>query len=331
MSHAHTLFSALSDGRFHSGEELGRQLGISRAAVWKQLKALEQVMALKIYAVRGRGYRLPAACEPLDQDTVLSRLSPATRARLDGLQIHLCLDSTNRYLMRQAAHLPGQIHACLAECQTAGRGRHGRHWVSPPGHNIYLSLLWRTPMGPEMLGGLSLVVGAALVQALEGLGAKAIGLKWPNDLLWDGRKLAGVLLELSGEAAGPCELITGVGLNLRMDRDAAAGIDQPWVDLDTVLGAVVSRNQVVATLLDALIPALMAFPRTGLAPHLVAWRRLDLLHGRAVRLQLPDRVVEGMACGVDETGALLLLDGAGGRQRYFSGEVSVRLMDGERP
>ncbi len=328
MPHTRTLLSVLADGRFHSGEELGRQLAISRAAVWKQLKALEQNLGLQIDAVRGRGYRLAVACELLDRDAIWSRLAPDTQARIDGLEIHLSLDSTNRYLMQQAATLPGDLHVCLAETQTAGRGRHGRRWVSPFGQNIYLSLLWRVPMGPETLGGVSLAVGAALVRALEALGAREIGLKWPNDVIWQGRKLAGVLLELAGEAAGPCQLVTGVGLNLRMDRAAAAEIDQPWVDLESVLGKHFPRNRVVAALLDTLVPALCEFPRYGLAPHLALWQRFDILRGRRVRLHLPDRVVEGLACGVDDSGALIL-DGDNGRQRYFSGEVSVRIAGDE--
>lgn len=328
MSHTHSLLSILSDGRFHSGEALGRELGISRAAVWKQLKTLEQTLGLALDAVRGRGYRLAGGCELLDGERIRAGLAPAVQTQLDGLQIHFSLDSTNRHLMQHASALPGQIHACLAERQTAGRGRHGRPWISPFGQNIYLSLLWRAPVGPEMLGGVSLLVGAALVQALERLGAEGIGLKWPNDLLWRGRKLAGVLLELAGETAGPCQLVTGVGLNMRMDKAAAADIDQPWVDLATVMGKPMSRNRVVSAVLDTLVPALLAFPHTGLAPHLLTWRRFDLLQGRAVHLSLPDRTVVGTARGVDETGALLL-DGEDGRKRYFSGEVSVRLASGE--
>jgi len=317
------LLSALADGRFHSGEDLGAALGISRAAVWKQLKALERRLGLTVQAVPGRGYRLAAPLELLEREAILAQMSAPARARLADLEIHLSLDSTNRHLMQRAAQgAPGGT-VCLAERQEAGRGRHGRRWVSPFGANLYLSILWRSALAPAQLGGLSLAVGAAVAQGLSAAGAPAIGLKWPNDLMWGGRKLGGVLLEVAGEATGPCHVVVGVGLNLAMDEALAHEIDQPWVDLREAAPRALPRNAVTAAVAGEVLLALDAFAEAGLAPSLPAWRERDVLRGEPVRLTLGERVVDGVARGVDDNGCLLV-EGREGLQRFSVGEASLR-------
>lgn len=321
MPHNRQILALLADGHFHSGTALAHALGVSRGAVWKAVRALSG-RGVEVYAVPGRGYRLPAPVEFLHGDTILAQLSPRTRRLLNSLEVHDDLDSTSQYLLRRAAALPG-VHACLAERQTAGRGRRGRAWISPFGHNIYLSVLWRFESSPASLSGLSLAAGVAVAQALSGLGAQGLGLKWPNDVVWQGRKLAGILLDLNGEAGGPCNVVTGVGLNVMMPQTQGALIDQPWVDLNAIHGAPVSRNRYASQILEQLIVTFDEYARNGLAPFLETWRALDALAGKTVQLQWPQGSATGLAQGVREDGALRL--SVNGVMRYYNyGEVSVR-------
>ncbi|RJQ46114.1 MAG: bifunctional biotin--[acetyl-CoA-carboxylase] ligase/biotin operon repressor BirA [Gammaproteobacteria bacterium] len=321
MPYNRQLLALLADGGFHSGAALAHTLGVSRSAVWKAVHALS-AHGVEVYAVPGRGYRLPAPLELLHGDTILAQLSPRARRMLDGLEVHDELDSTSQHLLRNAAAWPG-VHACLAERQTAGRGRRGRAWLSPLGHNIYLSVLWRFEQSPASLGGLSLAAGVAVAQVLRALGVQGLGLKWPNDVVWQGRKLAGILLDLNGEASGPCSVVTGVGLNVMMPQTQGALIDQPWTDLNTILGAPVLRNRCAGRLLERLIVTFDEYARNGLAPFLEPWRAFDTLTGKTVRLQWPQGSATGRVQGVREDGALRL--SVNGVMRYYNyGEVSVR-------
>lgn len=313
------LIEVLADGSFHSGTELGTRLGLSRAAVWKKIEALRE-MGLYVYSVKGRGYRLSQPIELLRDSEVSRHISASARRCLQGLTIHWELDSTNHYLMERVGSLPaGQI--CLAERQTAGRGRRGREWVSPFGSNLYLSILWRFDKGAAALSGLSLALGVAVIRALEAVGVWGAQLKWPNDILWKGRKLAGILVEMVGESEGPCHVVLGVGINLNMPRHAEAGIDQPWADVAEL--APVGRNQLAGALASAIVDSLAMFDRQGLKGFTEAWHTYHAHGGALVRLHMGGRTVDGTALGIDETGALLLEVG-GEVRRYASGEISLR-------
>lgn len=318
------LLRLLADGRFQSGERLAAALGVSRAAVWKQLREIGRSFGIEVDAVRGRGYRLAHRLELLDRDQIASLLRQGTAARLSELEVIGTVDSTNARVAGRRLDDGTRGVACLAEQQTAGRGRRGRAWVSPFGANIYLSLVWRFDSPPIGLAGLSLAVGVAVAQALTDVGAAGATLKWPNDVLWDGRKLSGILVELSGESEGPTHAIIGVGVNVRMPRAAGSAIDQPWTDLAVAAGnATPSRNLVAARLLDRLVAACVAFRDEGLAPFLVRWRELDGLAGRPVRVTVGERVVDGTALGVAPSGALRLAT-ADGEREFHGGEVSLR-------
>ncbi|MEJ2346446.1 MAG: bifunctional biotin--[acetyl-CoA-carboxylase] ligase/biotin operon repressor BirA [Gammaproteobacteria bacterium] len=324
MESLYRIVALLADGRFHSGQELGSALGISRAAVWKQLKALD-ALGVELFSVRGRGYALASPVELLDRAKIRGQLDTVGRKSLPELEIHPQIESTNRYLMgRVAAGLrPG--HACLTERQTQGRGRRGRNWVSPFAANVYLSLYWRFPFSPSALAGLSLAAGVSAAMALEDAGVGDVSLKWPNDLLWRERKLGGILLEMAGEASGPCHVVIGVGINVAMPAAAGAGIDQPWVDLATIQpGAVPSRNRVAGLLLNHLLRAVQQYEARGVSPFIDQWQTRDATAGQPVELRLPDRAVTGIARGVDGQGALLL-EHAGTVEPFSSGEVSLRL------
>ncbi len=316
------LLERLADGDVHSGQELGELLGVSRTAVWKHLQKLEP-LGLTLESVKGRGYRLPGGLELLDADAILGAVDPGVRSLLAELDIQPVVDSTNARALSRAQ--PGcRGHVCLAEQQTAGRGRRGRTWVSPFGRNIYLSLLWDFESGAAALEGLSLAVGVAMVRALQRFGVAGVRLKWPNDLLWHDRKLAGVLLEMSGDPAGACQVVVGVGVNLAMPPETGAAIDQPWVDLrEAAGGEPPGRNRLVAALLSELLPLLRDYQRDGFAHWRPQWEQLDACREREVVLSTASRSVQGRVLGVSDSGALrLLVDGT--EQLHHGGEVSLR-------
>lgn len=316
----YSLLQLLAAGRFRSGAELGRHLGVSRTAVWKHMQSVER-LGVVVQAVSGKGYRIAGGLDLLDRERILLALEPHTREAISDIRIHQDIDSTNAAL-RRAEFATGI--AVLAERQTAGRGRRGRPWISPYAANVYLSLSWRIPAAAAELGGLSLALGTAMARCVGELGVTGAGLKWPNDLVLGGRKLGGVLLEMSGEAAGPSQLIIGVGVNVRMAPSAGGDIDQPWIDLAHASGREHARSDVAGRLLHHMVNALQDYERGGLAVFLDEWRRHDTLAGHPVRVMLPTEHIDGIALGIADDGALLLQTGNATR-RFHSGEVSVRL------
>ncbi len=324
MQPHHQLLRILADGRFHSGAVMGKALNLSRSAIWKHLQSLAE-WGIELHSVPGKGYRLPDPLELLDSDTILGHMNEDARMLVPSLEIHHDIDSTNRHLMQKGRLGAVSGQACLAERQRAGRGRHGRPWVSPFGVNIYLSLSWRFTAGPESLSGLTLATGIAVVRALTDAGLEGAGLKWPNDVLWQGRKLAGILLEMTGELSGACHVVAGIGLNVRMPRHLAAGIDQPWVDVETALNRPASRNQLAGRLLQHLVIAMREFESAGFPAFQREWAMLDLAYGRQVALQLPSETVTGIGRGIDASGALILEDN-GLLKQYPYGEVSLRMI-----
>jgi BirA family transcriptional regulator, biotin operon repressor / biotin---[acetyl-CoA-carboxylase] ligase len=324
MTLAQSLLAQLADGEFHSGPALGKAAGCTRTAVWKAIQTLQN-SGLEVYCVRGKGYRLPQPVELLDHNLICSALNEDTRRALQ-LELHHEIDSTNARLLTLAKQDDSSAHAVIAESQSAGRGRRGRQWQSPPGGNLYLSMLWRFHAGATSLGGLSLAIAVAVARALCVVGLESPQLKWPNDILVDGRKLAGILLELSGEAAGPCAVVAGLGLNIRTPAAGMSEVIQPWIDLETALGKTVPRNALAAQLLNQLSNAMQVFEQQGLAPFMPDWEKWDALAGSEISLELPTGIQQGVARGVDESGALLLAN-AGSLQRFHSGEVSVKKWD----
>lgn len=304
-----------------SGEELAREAGITRAAVWKRVQALREA-GVEIKASPGRGYALVRPLELLDAERLRAALSPAARAQLSALTVLFDTDSTNAVALREPAPARG-CAVWLAERQRAGRGRRGRAWSSPLAAHVYLSVSRRFEGGIAALQGLSLAVGVAACEALRALGFSDVALKWPNDLLAGGRKLGGILVEVGGEAAGPIRAVVGLGVNVQMPAAAAREIDQAWTDLASLGEAPPSRQAVAAALLDALLPALARFESEGLAPFLARWPALDALAGRAVRVDCGGEVHEGTALGVSEDGALRLAV-RDGERRFHAGEASLR-------
>jgi BirA family biotin operon repressor/biotin-[acetyl-CoA-carboxylase] ligase len=314
----------LADGELHSGEVLAEGLGISRSAVWKAVRKAGDQLGLEVESVRGRGYRLAVPLQLLDPARILGELDHETQRRMARLEICDDVESTNSHLMHEGHAGAPKGTLILAERQRAGRGRHGRRWVSPFGANLYLSVLWRYPFGPGELGGLSLAVGAGIAAALEADGIGEIALKWPNDVLWRRRKLAGLLLEVAAEVHGPSQVVVGLGLNTRLSGPQAAHIEQPWVDLQTILGpGGYDRNRLAARMAQALFQVLDRYEREGLAPFVADWERFDLYRGQPVEIRLGERTTVGLNAGITEQGALRL-DVDGSIQTFRAGEASLR-------
>ena len=316
-----TLLPLLADGEFHSGQTLADALGVSRTAVWKQLTKLADESGIAVERVRGRGYRIPGGLDLLHREEIERGLSPAAAALLAELQVLDSIDSTNAHLMRAAETGAPRGLACVTERQSAGRGRHGRHWVSPYASNIYLSLLWRFDQGAAALEGLSLAVGVAVVRALANSAVSGVSLKWPNDVLHQGAKLGGILLEMSGDAAGPCAVVLGVGLNVAMPGGAASTIEQDWTDVATISGEdPPGRNALTAALLNELLPLLAGFADRGFAPWREQWQALDAFADVRVVMSAGSARLAGIARGVDERGALLL-ETSSGIQAIYGGDM----------
>lgn len=311
-----SLISSLADGQFHSGSELGVALGVSRTAVWKSLSVLSDY-GLEFEAVKGKGYRLLGSIELLDQGSILQGIDPIFRERVH-LSVLPVVDSTNSELMKSDV-VDSEFSVLLAEMQTHGRGRRGREWVSPFGKNIYLSVRFDLPGGPEVLAGLSLVVGLSLAKVVSSFTKSDLKLKWPNDVMVDGRKLAGVLVELRGEATTAWSVVLGVGLNYDMEADQCAVIDQPWVSLCE--SSTVGRNALVSALLQQLLIDLDEFRQRGFANFREQWNGLDFFAGKEIGVVGQELV--GVSGGVDSLGNLII-EAVDGVSTVNAGEVSVR-------
>ncbi|OKB64209.1 biotin--[acetyl-CoA-carboxylase] synthetase [Serratia marcescens] len=308
------LIALLADGEFHSGEHLGESLGMSRAAINKHIHTIRE-WGLDVFTVPGKGYSLPGAIQLLEAERILSLLEDK---RVSVLPV---VDSTNQYLLDRIAELHSG-DACVAEYQQAGRGRRGRQWISPFGANLYLSMFWRLEQGPAAAMGLSLVIGMVMAEVLQRLGAEGVRVKWPNDLYLNDRKLAGILVELTGKTGDAAQLVIGAGINLAM-RDANAGaINQGWINLQEA-GIQIDRNELAATLLNELRQSLKQFEIDGLAPFIGRWRVLDNFIDRPVKLLIGDRQIVGIARGIDSQGALLL-EQDGEIKPFIGGEISLR-------
>lgn len=318
---AYRVLGRLASGEFESGAALARTLGVSRGSVWNAVRELEDA-GLEIYRVRGRGYRLQkpvTLIDPLEVALLLG--ADSTRY---SMEVALAVDSTNSLALERArAHAPsGTVIA--AEWQTNGRGRLGRAWHTALAGGLTFSLVWRFARGAAFLSGLSLAVGVALVRALKRAEVPDAKLKWPNDVVWNGSKLAGILIEMQGDALGPTCAVIGIGVNVRLTQTVRCRIDQAATDLETTCGRVVDRNALLAAILGELTPVLERFEQDGFAPLRSAWQRHHAWQGRRATISLPDgRRESGVVHGVDDEGALLVAI-QGRMRRYHSGEVTVR-------
>ncbi len=313
-SRQQALLNMLSDSNFHSGEQIGSVLGISRAAISQQIKSLRQ-LGIEVFSITGKGYRLSTPLQLLNPEIL--------RRHLSGAPVHTCavIDSTNQYMMAQLDRW--QKGECvLAEMQTAGRGRRGRQWHSPFGSQFIMSMYWRLDDGPGAAMGLSLAIGVAVVRALEAQGYHGLSLKWPNDIYMSRRKLAGILVEMSAAVGGLCHLVIGIGVNLNLSDEVIAQLDQPCAHL-AEQPIMVDRNRLSAAVIHELRNSLALFERQGLSAFLTEWNRLDMFMQQPVKVLLGEQVIQGIYCGIDTEGNMLLQDKDGVR-KFVGGEISLR-------
>lgn len=327
MSTREALIGALADGQVHSGSALAGGLGLSRSAVWKQVHGLAAV-GLEVEAVAGQGYRLLRPLDLLDRGRIQGALGPAALAGCDVLEVRGVMDSTSAALIAAPPPRVGRWRGLLAEFQTAGRGRRGRRWVSPFGSGLCLSLAWSFGTAPRDLPALSLAVGVAVRRSLAGAGAPAAQLKWPNDILLDGAKVAGILVDVDGDARGPLRAVVGVGLNLAvpasLHREVTADGGLPPGGLGAApLARAGGRNGLAAALIDSIHGVLAGFATTGFAPLADEWRQHDYLCGRDVTVRTGAAETAGVARGIAADGALLV-EGAAGIAAVFAGDVTLR-------
>ena len=318
------LIRLMADGRFYSGEKLASSFGITRAAIWKRMRRIDAVLQHGLDRVPGRGYRLSRPLTLLDEDQIGSVLGPSQSNVLDRLHLLPSVDSTNDYIARYPASAAGNCIACLAEQQTAGRGRRGRNWVSVFGENVYLSLGYTFNLPLTQLSGLSIAAGVSLAQVLGRHGLKQHALKWPNDIHSSGRKLAGILVDASGDMEGPSRAVIGLGLNMYLDRSAAADIAQPWTDLASEMTELPDRNQLAGDILSSLIEACQVYEAKGLRPFLQVWQKFDKYRGLKIELHQGRKVIRGQYIGLADDGGLVL-ETTTGRQVFYAGEVSMRM------
>ena len=324
MSTNYSVLSILSDNVFHSGEDIARSLQISRASVWKVIQNLRK-KGLEINSIRGRGYRLNHVIDLLSAREITNSLPPSLNKRFK-IETHFELTSTNDYLIQQDRSCVDYTvsSVCLAEYQRSGKGRRGRTWQSPLSTNLYMSLTWQHKLSPRAVSGFSLVTAVALANCLEHLGVEGVQLKWPNDVLWNQRKIAGILLEVAGESHGDQALVIGLGVNVALPESARLHIDQPWTDLLHATGRYISRNMLASQLLIEIYKYFCLYEERGMEALFIEWNSRDAYLHKNVDLIFPNQKISGKVAGIDEQGSLLLDLGDGIQKAYQSGEVSLR-------
>ncbi len=320
------LLSRLSDGRLHSGQSLAQALGISRTAVWKHIQALRS-FELDIHSVPGKGYSLPSPIELFDPQLLDALID--TNPHIEKVRVLFATESTNKYLLDRLPTESVHGHVVLAEFQAAGRGRRGRQWLSPVASGLCLSIGWHFDTAPASLMALSLASGVAVLRALNKFGIGKLGLKWPNDIICDGRKLGGILLESRIEAAGTCDVVLGLGLNIKLPKRLTEKIDQAVTDIAQNTAQnnmqLPSRNALARSIIADLADVFGRYAQEGFAPFIEEWRNSDSLSGQWAQLQLAQTQSEGEVLGIDDNGLLKMrIDGE--IKTFTSGELSIRAL-----
>jgi BirA family biotin operon repressor/biotin-[acetyl-CoA-carboxylase] ligase len=259
---------------------------------------------------------------PLDKQLICSHLSSIARTFIHDIQIFNSVTSTNDILLKAIKSSPEKIIALFAETQTAGRGRQGRTWISPANTNIYFSLSWHFEKSVGALSGLSLVIAIAIVRALKDLGIReAIKIKWPNDLMFENKKLGGILIESNSINSKKSSLIIGIGLNVNLAEDPIAEINQPWTSLFKITHQLQDRNLLSALLLNKLSVILPEFEKNGLENFQAEWNTHDALLGKYCEIKMGSQYKSGISLGINALGELLLKTDKNIIEKINSGEI----------
>ena len=325
MTHLRTaLVHRLASGKVLPVESLARELGEGIESLLGHMEAL-RACGLEVEFLSGGRARLRSPLEVLDRDAIVAWLGADSRRTLEALDVLFETGSTNQHLLDIARESePVAPRVCLAEIQSAGRGRGGRPFLSALGGNILLSLLWPVELSPAELLGLSPATAVAVARAFESEGVDGIGLKWPNDVLIGGRKACGILLEVGQDRRECRVLVAGIGINVKVAASTGRDIDQPWTDLHRELGRMPSRNRVAGRVIDQVMETMRVYIRDGFEPFRPEYRARDLLEGQEVRIMRAATEIRGVGRGLDVNGALLV-EVAGHVTAHLSGDVSVRL------
>ena len=328
------LLNILSDGEFHSGQYLADTIGVSRTAVWK-LIAKFQSWQIDVYSVKGKGYKIPGGLDLIDKKRLTTLVSRKLK-HFPNIELQTTIDSTSSYISNQwrknSKNAPvdsgSKGSVCIAEHQTEGRGRKGNKWVSPFGANLYFSLGIELPVGLSVLGGLSLAIGIGLTEYLNKITSQQVKLKWPNDLLCDNKKIAGILVEASGDSTDTSFINVGIGINWNMPIKFAEGISQPWINLKEILPASIDRTELMSNLLIELDKTIESFILEGFELFNKRWSENSAFIGKKIliksKLGLENNIIEGVEQGIDKNGAIRVLTEQG-EKSFYSGEVSLRV------
>jgi BirA family biotin operon repressor/biotin-[acetyl-CoA-carboxylase] ligase len=315
------ILTLLQDSQCHNGNKLGSQLGISPAAIWKIIKHLIEQGA-PIVSLNQRGYQLVAPLLLLNEEIITEEL-PANLQNKFNLHLFSTIESTNSYLKK----IPREekISVCCAEKQLQGRGRFGRHWHSPFGENIYLSTRWYFSKDLSSLSCLSLVVSLVILETVHCfLDSPSVMIKWPNDLIWQNKKLSGSLIEIQAESRGLVEVIIGIGLNVNTDtKHQKENVDKPWCSMYEITKQHFNRNQIIAKLLSNLYEKLDLFDQFGFDYFLNDWEQYDALYGQEISLSTHSGSYRGQALGINATGQLKIQNQQEGIDLYSSGDTTL--------
>ncbi|MHC1696495.1 MAG: biotin--[acetyl-CoA-carboxylase] ligase [Geobacteraceae bacterium] len=308
-------------GQVISGEELGSALKVSRTAVWKHVKNLLS-QGYQIESVPSRGYRFLAAPDVLTSLEITSGL----QTKRIGCQVSSVreTESTNLLAFRLAENSAPEGTVVIAEAQTGGKGRLGRHWESPPGVNLYCSVILRPPMSPVRAPQLTFLSAVAVARAIEEVAQLQPTIKWPNDVLLNGRKVAGLLNEMSAETDTIHCVVLGIGVNINMRLEQfPSDLRQPATSLYLEKGVSVNRvdfTRALLTSLDALYNDYLVHGFPGIREE---WLSRSTVQGRRVRVSFGNGEMEGVVSGVDNDGALLIARGDGTQERVLAGDVTI--------
>lgn len=324
-SREYEILKILADGKFHSGQELADSINVSRTAIWKQLNKIREKQ-LDVRAIKGRGYQLSEPLELLQVDRILKSIALKPDVSIDAMNILFSIDSTNQYLLDQLSKGPIHSRVVLTEHQKLGRGRGINRWESGLGAGLYLSIGWQFALMPKSYSALSLAVGTVIANCISELSGKSIGLKWPNDLIYEGSKLGGILIESRGQLAGRMDTVIGIGLNVNIFDDIRSKVNQDITDLKVIFGHIPSRNELAAKVISNIINMLAEYPDCGFGHYLQDWRVRDISRGKMARLNMAGNIIEGTVIDVDEQGNLIIsVDGK--HEKFTSGDLSLRVVN----
>ena len=316
------LLKILSDGEIYSGQELADRMGVSRTAIWKQISKIRD-KNLQVISIRGKGYQLINPVELLDKDNIIADLTPATLKQLNSLQIFYQTSSTNELLMEQMLNEPIQANVVLAEYQTRGVGRRGKHWLSGLTSGLCLSIGWHFDQIPKTFTALSLATGVVLAKSIRQIANSNIQLKWPNDLIYNNSKLGGILIESRGQHAGVADVVIGIGINFNLPELISDALVQKVTDLNMIFGDTPSRNYMAALIINNMFKLLSLYSEQGFEQYIDDWRNLDYLRGNKALLSLTTEDVKGTVVDIDEYGNLIMSVN-GNLVTYGSGDLTLR-------